>query len=264
MAAAVRGWDERGCGVEEGERVSEHWTEDDSAVFVDMADMFVPSRDEQIMTMCQLIPASPDEAFTVVELGAGDGMLASAVLIAFPLCRYVALDGSAVMRAQLRTRLAPFGERVEVGHFELMDEGWRGALPVSLRCVLSSLVVHHLTDEGKRRLFADLAARLEPGGGLVVADVIEPVTVQARRWFAVQWDEAVRAQSLAKYGDLRGFVLFQEHRWNSYMYSESDPMDHLARLFDQLLWLREAGFQYVDCLWMRAGHAIFAGYLRGR
>jgi hypothetical protein len=26
------------------------------------------------------------------------------------------------------------------------------------------------------------------------------------------------------------------------------------------LWLRHAGFAAVDCLWMYAGHAVFAGF----
>lgn len=54
----------------------------------------MPARDEQIDTMCSLIPADAHETFTVVDLGAGEGILAQAVLERFPHCRYVALDGS--------------------------------------------------------------------------------------------------------------------------------------------------------------------------
>src|SRR2546423_211009 len=88
-------------GEEKGEQPAPGWTETDSQRFIDDGAVFVPSRDEQIATLCALIPARADEAFTVAELGAGAGVLARAVLEAFPRCRYVALDGSAAMRTRL-------------------------------------------------------------------------------------------------------------------------------------------------------------------
>src|SRR5579872_853525 len=155
------------------------WSEENSAEFLELADAFVPNRPEQNATLCRLIPAGPDEAFTAVELAAGGGSLARAVLDAFPRCHYVALDGSKTMRERLRAVLAPYGERVEVGAFAIDAEDWRRALPQPLRCVLSSLCVHHLNGDGKRALFADLAARLEPGGALLIGDLLAPTTERA-------------------------------------------------------------------------------------
>ena len=95
------------------------WTEADSRTFLDDGAVFVPAREEQIATLRALIPARADEAFTVVELGAGAGVLARAVLEAFPRCRYVALDGSQAMRARLGKTLARHAARVEVRAFDL-------------------------------------------------------------------------------------------------------------------------------------------------
>src|ERR1700741_2294140 len=81
------------------------WTETDSKRFIDDGAVFVPSRGEQIATLCALIPARADESFTGAELASGAGVLAHAVLEAFPRCRYVALDGSAAMRARLAETL---------------------------------------------------------------------------------------------------------------------------------------------------------------
>src|SRR5260370_16386843 len=94
------------------------WTEEASDTFLQIATVAVPSRQEQIATLCGLIPASADEAFTVVELAAGGGTLATAVLEAFPRCQYVALDGSPGMPEPLPQRLAPFPGRVAVPHFQ--------------------------------------------------------------------------------------------------------------------------------------------------
>ena len=51
---------------------------------------------------------------------------------------------------------------------------------------------------------------------------------------------------------------FEAEHWNYYRYP--DPVDHPSGLFEQLLWLREAGFAAVDCFWMYAGHAVYGGY----
>jgi tRNA (cmo5U34)-methyltransferase len=238
------------------------WGEDASATFIETADLFVPARAEQIATLVSLIPARPDDAFTIAELAAGDGALAQAVLDAFPACRYLALDGSEVMRETLRSRFAAYGDRVEVRAFRMEQRDWRDALPSPLRCILSSLCVHHLAGEAKRDLFADLAAHLEPGGALLLADVVEPAAPWLAPIYARQYDEIVRQQSLAAYGDLRGFERFEAERWNyfAYTYGNPDDIDHPTPLADQLTWLHETGYAPVDCFWLRAGHAIYGGY----
>jgi tRNA (cmo5U34)-methyltransferase len=209
------------------------------------------------------VPAQADEAVTIAELGAGAGVLARAVLDAFPRCRYVALDGSPTMRETLGQALAPYGERVEIRPVDLAARDWRAALPSPLRCVLASLVVHHLPAAGKRRLFADLARRLEPGGALLLADLVQPPGAAAREAFARQWDEAARAQSLALTGGLAAFERFRAGGWNFYR-GTPDAHDQPSRLDEQLRWLRQAGFATVDCAWMRAGHAVLGGWLAPR
>src|SRR5262249_51644020 len=160
------------------------------------------------------------------------------VLDAFPRCRYLALDGSEVMREQTRTRLAPYGDRVEVAPFRIEERDWREALPRPLGCVLSSLCVHHLDGASKRSPFVDMAERLQPGGALLIADLVEPATPELAELYARQYDEIVREQSLARYGDLRGFERFQEAHWNYFAYDYGVPGsgDYPSVLGDQLAW----------------------------
>ncbi|HEX6484686.1 MAG TPA: class I SAM-dependent methyltransferase [Ktedonobacteraceae bacterium] len=241
---------------------AEHWNEGDSVAFLDHSEVFVPGRAEQIASLLHLIPAQVDEVFKVVELAAGGGVLARAMLEKFPSCQYVALDGSTVMRQHLSEALASFSDRLEVRPFELAEQEWSNALPSPLRCVVSSLAVHHLSDEGKRQLFRNMFARLEPGGALLLADIVRPATPRIAELYARQYDEIVQLQSLAAFGDLRGFKQFQELKWNYFIYDYTDPdsYDQPSLLSDQLLWLREAGFSAVDCYWMQAGHAVYGGY----
>lgn len=248
----------------DAQQTANQWQEEDSATFLDTAEIFVPGRAEQIAALVGLVPADAEETFTIVELAAGDGTLAQTMLEAFPHCRYLALDGSEVMREQLRERLAGFGERVTVGHFDLAAQDWRDTLPSPLRLVVSSLCVHHLTGAEKQALFADVRAHLEPGGALLLADVIEPASRQVADLFARQYDDIVRAQSIQRYGDLRGYEEFQRLHWNYFLYDYGLPadetIDHPSGLREQLMWMREAGFIDADCFWMRAGHAVYGGW----
>jgi SAM-dependent methyltransferase len=238
------------------------WSESDSASFINLGEIFVPGRAEQISSLLQLIPAGVDEAFTIVELASGEGKLAETILERFPTCRYLALDGSELMRERMGQRLSRFSSRLEIRPFEISEQAWRAALPSPLRCVVSSLCVHHLSAQGKQELFQDMANHLDPKGALLLADIIEPATPRVAQLFAKQYDEIVRQQSLALRGNLSGYEQFQAMKWNyfTYDYGTDQTYDQPSLLSDQLLWLSNAGFTSTDCYWLRAGHAVYGGY----
>ena len=166
------------------------------------------------------------------------------------------------MRTQMAQRLTTYQDRLTILPFLLEEQAWRDTLPSPLRCVVSSLCVHHLDDEEKRTLFRNMFARIEPEGALLLADVIRPATPQVAALFAQQYDDIVRTQSIAIRGDLSGFEQFQELEWNYFLYDYNDPTsyDKPSLLSDQLRWLYEVGYKHVDCFWMQAGHAVYGGY----
>jgi trans-aconitate methyltransferase len=236
------------------------WTEPDSEAFTDIADVAVPSRREQLAVLLSLIPAADNDAFEAVDLGCGEGLWLERLLECFPHARAIGLDGSEVMRQGALKRLERFGDRAEIRRFELDEGNWAGGLRAPVRCILSSLTLHHLDDTGKRRLFRALAGSLEPGGALLVADVVAPGADNVRRSFATTLDKIARQQSLEVTKSLEAFHTFQNDGWNPYWLTEPVPGETPSRLFEQLKWLQEAGFSVVDCFWMRAGFAIYGGY----
>ncbi len=236
------------------------WTETDSRDFLDLAEVAVPAREEQTQALLALIPAERDEAFTVADLCAGEGLLCERILGKFPKSRVLALDGSEVMRARAAARLAPFAERAEVQAFDLDFDGWLDELPAPLRCAVSSMALHHLEAERKRHMLRRLAERLTPGGALLIADIIATTSEFARRSFAEQWERLARDQSLASVGSLNGYERAIAEGWSPKWLTEPEIGEMPYSVFEQLKWLDEAGFSAVDCFWMRAGHAIYGGY----
>jgi trans-aconitate 2-methyltransferase len=98
----------------------------------------------------------------VLDAGCGTGRDTELLLDLIPDVHVVAVDGSATMLAQLRTRLAGRLDRVEVVHADLTEP-----LPVEgpVDAVVSVAAFHWIADHD--RLFRNLAAVLRPGGGLV-------------------------------------------------------------------------------------------------
>ena len=235
----------------------ETWGEEESKIFVEFGRAMVPGREEIERTFLDLIPAEPDEPFLAVEIGTGSGWLSAAVLQEFSRARTLGLDGSPDMLRTAAELLGHYGDRAELRGFRLENPSWTDGLP-PVRVCLSSLVFHHLDGSGKQDLFARLFDRLEPGGALLFADVMEPRTERVRRHFAAAWEEEIRRRSVEIHGDGRAYEFFVGERWNIYDYPE--PMDKPSTLPEQLRWMEEAGFEGVDVFWARAGHALLGGY----
>lgn len=237
----------------------EAWDEESSSVFSDYGELFTPRRPEFSKVILRLIPAEPNEAFLVVDIGCGTGWLLETILRHFPTARAIGLDGSALMRNQARVRLAPFGERVVLRDFKLERvEEWANQLS-DVRCFVSTLAIHHLDGNQKQELFKRLRSRLTANGALLITDLILPTSPREWSCLASSWDTVVMSQSLAMRGDLSGFDAFKAEEWNYYAYPDS-TVDHPSTLNDQLNWLQNAGYSGVDVFWMLAGHALFGGY----
>src|SRR5262249_15055116 len=149
------------------------WNEADSQNFIDHGRFFVPEREEQIETLCALIPPPAGPAH-VVELCCGEGLLSGALLERFPEVTVHAYDGSPAMLETGAARLAGYGERFDARLFNLADRAWR-RFPWPVHAVLSSLAIHHLDGAAKAELYADLAHAVAPGGVLLLADLVLPV-----------------------------------------------------------------------------------------
>lgn len=235
------------------------WREADSELFAELGKVYTPGRDEIEGVLLDLVPAERDDRFLVVDVGAGQGWLGAAVLRRFPRARLLALDGSPTMLREAGSLLAPYGDRAELRAFRLEDPAWIDGLEEPVRCVLSSLVIHYLDGPGKRALFERVRERLEPGGALLVADLVWPTGERGVRLAARMWDEEVRRQSAEAAGDERLYERFVRDRWNLYAYPDPE-VDKPSSLPEQLRWLEDAGFEGVDAWWLRAGHAVYGGY----
>jgi tRNA (cmo5U34)-methyltransferase len=232
------------------------WSEDDSATYRAIVAVAVPRRDEMTAALMETTPFAADEPFKILELGAGEGLLAEAFLTCFSHASLTALDGSESMRRAAAARLAAFGDRARVAAFDLATLDWWDRM-FGVDLIVSSLALHHLNDAKKQYLYKAAAERMSDRGALLVADLVDPQHPAARAAAADRWDALARQQAEA-IGAADLYQRFVDEQWNHFRFP--DPADQPSALMHHLVWLRHAGFAAVDCVWMDAGHAVFGGF----
>jgi SAM-dependent methyltransferase len=161
-----------------------------------------------------LLEAMPPRVERFLDLGSGDGRMVALVRSRHPEARAVGLDVSEPMLARAAERFAA-DPLVELHAHEL-------GLPLPVEgpfdAVVSGLAIHHLEDERKRELFGEVRGLLAPGGTFANLDLISSASPQTHERFRREIGRV-----------------------------EDDPSDRLADLGEQLGWLRDAGFDKVDC-----------------
>jgi tRNA (cmo5U34)-methyltransferase len=192
--------------------------------YLDRADDF-PHRGEGESVLLEQVPR---EVRRILDLGTGNGRLITLLRANRPEASCVGLDFSEVMLDVARERFT------SEPHVELVRHDLSESLPDLGRfdAVVSSFVIHHLEHERKRSLYEEVFDLLEPGG--VFAN-FEHVASSTHR-LHLAFFEAI--------GELI------EHE---------DPSDRLLDVHTQLQWLREIGFDDVDCYWKWLEMALLVG-----
>lgn len=198
--------------------------------------------------MGQLLPFGGDEAFTFVDLGAGTGSAARAILDLYPHSRAVLADFSREMMAEAGPLLAPYAGRYDYVEFDLTTPDWPAAIPSEVDAVISSQCVHHLPDERKKSLFGEIFGRLRPGGWYLNLDPVasdDPVVEAAWRRAGDRLDPTAAAG--------------RAHRTPEEQARHRNHVRHLIPLRPQLEFLRDAGFAAVDVYWKHLDYVVYGG-----
>lgn len=204
---------------------------------------------ERRVMMAELLPFAADEPFTFVDLGAGTGAAARTVLDHYSAAQAVLADFSPQMMAQGKVELEPYTSRYTYVEFDLTAIGaWPASIPDPVDAVISSLSVHHLKDERKQSLFAEIFAHLAAGGWYLNYDpVLPPDTVVEEAW--------LRA------GDRRDPTAADKrrHRTPEEQFRYENHVRYMIPLEPQVGFLRAAGFEGVDIFWKELDFAIYGG-----
>jgi tRNA (cmo5U34)-methyltransferase len=217
--------------------------------FVAEAQASERKRAPQRRLMADLLPFGAQDAFTFLDLGAGTGAASRAILEIYPGSTAILADFSAEMMLAGEDEMRPFAGRYRYVEFDMTTGQWPAAIPAALDAIVTSMCVHHLTDERKRGLFAEIFGHLAPGGWYLNYDPVratDPV-VQAT-WERVSDREDPEAAAKRLHRSPQ-----QQARWDNHV-------RFIIPLDQQLEYLRSAGFRGIDVYWKRLEGVIYGGY----
>jgi SAM-dependent methyltransferase len=217
----------------------------------------VPLSIEQIETMLQLISAARGQSIhRFLDLGCGDGFLSSAVLDEYPKACGVLLDFSQAMLAAARQQLHAHVRQLEFLESDLRQPEWvrRVAPHAPFDVIISGFATHHLPDARKRALYAEIFELLGDDGIFLNIEHVSSTT----RWTESVLDDymidAIFGKELkAAPGKTRADVA------RDYYARAGEDTNILAPLEIQCDWLRQIGFENVDCYLKVQELAVFGG-----
>jgi len=202
-------------------------------------------RRAQRRLMADLLPFSEGEPFVFVDLGAGTGAAARAVLERHPAATALLADYSPPMAEAGAHALEPFRGRYRYVEFDLGGGPWPDAIPECVDAVVSSMCLHHLPDARKAQLCAEVFTRLVPGGWFLDYDVVAADDPEVE----AAWDRADRR-------DPEAGLQHPHHAREGRHHAEALYISPLTSL---LGFLRSAGFEAIDVFWKQLDTVLVGG-----
>ena len=189
---------------------------------------FLPEYEAMIVRVAAIAAAA--QPAHVIDLGAGTGALAQAVLERCEHCRISLIDVDPEMLDLARERLAAYASRTR-----FLRRSFYGPLP-ECDAAVASLALHHVsTMEEKRMLYRAVHAALRPDGVFANADVTMPSDPAARQADYETWAAHLTASGIS---EKRAWEHFKE-------WAEEDVYFSLE---EELAALRDAGLD-AECIW---------------
>ena len=230
-------------------------------VFANVADFdlgirrLIPRYDEMLEV---IVRCTPPQAKKILELGSGTGELSLKLLRYCQGAKLVALDYSPRMSQLASLKLESAGCRARASFWEMDFGDWANnqgldSVGTGFDACVSSLAIHHLTNEMKLKLFQRIHQCLKPGGVFWNADPILPESPQlAEIYKSVRQQWAIEQETnLAEVRSQMGTNVDRGH----------SSQDQLATLEEHRQILCLAGFKSVAVPWKHYGLAVFGGYV---
>ncbi len=194
-------------------------------------------------TAVNMISMKRNSAINILELGTGTGMLTELIAYSYTKAKITGIDLTDEMLSQAEKKLKRFKNRLTIkrGDFSSIPFG------NNFDAVVSSLSIHHLTPDGKKKLYNKIYNSLKKGGIFLNADLVKSESDYIQKLYMKKWKEFMRAGKADEESIKRRLKGVKK-------------VDIYDTFEDQLDWLKRAGFKDVDVFWKYWNFAVFGGF----
>jgi tRNA (cmo5U34)-methyltransferase len=231
------------------------WRRPEAAeVFLNDIRAAIPMAVEQIDVLLRIVHHALGDVGRLLDLGCGDGILGRTVLANYPKGSGVFVDFSEHMIAAAKQRADV--RRATFAVADLATGAWRQSLEPGDRfdLVVSGLAIHHLPDERKQALYAEIFDLLKPGGMFLNLEHVAQLAAWATEAHDDLFIDSLWSHDHAAGGEKSRDAIAAE--WRNRIGEASDLP---ATLDVQCRWLKEIGFVEVDCFFKVFAFALFGG-----
>lgn len=217
----------------------------------------IPLAAEQIEVMLRIANTRSAPVARFLDLGCGDGVLGLALLSRYPYAQGVFVDFSAAMLEACRHRLDERKVEALVLELDYGRTGWDAAVTCRgpFDAIVSGFSIHHQPDPRKRALYREIHALLAPGGWFIHLEHCAPASSIAHRLFEETFIDNIQALMVAEGRDAGD----REEIRKRFVDRVDKQANLLAPVETQCAWLREMGYEEVDCYLKIHELAVFAG-----
>ena len=216
----------------------------------------IPLAQEQISVMMAILKSRTQPVERFLDLGCGDGILGAAILGEYRSSRGVLADFSDSMLEQAREQLKEYAHQLVFENLDYGDPAWVDRMQAygPFDAIVSGYSIHHQPDRRKREIYGEIYSLLKPGGWFVNIEHIAPAAQLVTDLFNNQLVEGYYAIE-----QRNGGKRTREEMANVYLNRPDKDANKLLTVDIQCNWLREIGYEEVDCYFRIYELAVFAG-----
>ena len=213
----------------------------------------IPGADLQMEVIGKIVRAWCPQPSRMIDLGCGDGVLGRMLLDEYPDAHVVFADFSEPMLEKVRNRIGG-GERATMVNIDFSTSEWcRGIEPQRpFDVIVSGFAIHHQPDERKRELYTEIHGLLGDGGLFLNLDQVSSATSLIGTLF-----DSFFLDHMRRFIEHAGPGITMQEIEDAYYQDKKENIP--APLETQCRWLREIGFEDVDCFFKTFELALFGG-----
>ncbi|MBN2075204.1 MAG: class I SAM-dependent methyltransferase [Dehalococcoidales bacterium] len=218
------------------------------------ADITIPGRRDILSKIADLATVFVSHQPKILDLGCGSGDVAAEIIRIRPDALIYMVDFSEGMIQMVRDRFQN-NRNIEIITHDLNKGIPDILLSKKFDAVTSCFALHHVDYENRIGLYTQIKHVLCDGGLFINGDIFIGESPSISEWELNNLIIWIVDQAKSKLGIERTFNQVKQR----HLQLAEEQGDKPGTLRDMQEGLRQAGFQYVDCVWMENRHAIITG-----